>query len=91
MPSADLVVSGSVSPNWNGDFYDDGLYNGQPSFKKQGENVFVWWSEDNNTYYISAQKGTLGFSWWIADQANYDGTYTPAGNAVGDITATIPS
>jgi hypothetical protein len=84
-----LYVSGATSPVINGLWFEDGTYNGAPSWKRYddsglGTDYYLWW--DNSTdWAISAAKGTKGDDYFKLTSTDPAGTYT----ANGDFTGTL--
>lgn len=77
-PPPDKVVTGTISPDATGDYYADGDYCGQTSYKNGGSTYYVWFD------------GYMTFQWYISTGKGYgappDG-WTSGSGPNGDYTA----
>lgn len=84
----DTIVTGDLSPDATGNYYEDGMYLGKLSYRRADGAWFIWWEPTPPRWYISPLKGWYGVPcWWRADP-NITGDYTPQGGT-GTATVTI--
>jgi hypothetical protein len=78
-PVPDLVVSGNGLPSPNGNYYEDGIYNGYMSYKHESADYYIWLINMVINYCISTSKGTLDDYGWVNSEVDVTpiGTYAP--------------
>lgn len=86
---ADYNVSGAITPDATGDYFETGTFEGQPYYKHETAEWYIWWWSEYETWAISAVLGekVLLDAWYRIDPA-IAGAYDPAGSHEGTATVT---
>ena len=88
-PTPDLLVNGTLNPDATGDYYEDGTYNGQPTYRRDDSAFWIWVHPMFLIWYISTTKGAATNSWSIVGYGPV-GTYGPNGTYTGTAVVTTP-
>jgi len=86
-----IGCTGTPDPDCTGNYTYTGVFNGQALYQHQTAPWFLWYSTDYNAYLCTTAPGagtTAPCYYWINQGLQYSplGTYTPAEDAVGEIT-----
>ena len=73
-----LQITGNPDPDCTDDYFEDGLFAGQMSYKNDSNLFFVFWDDDNGSYYIAAVKGVYDSFAWQSTTGELEGEYLPA-------------
>ena len=85
----DYIVTGELEPDATGEYFEDGLYNGQMSYAREDSSWFIYFFE--NTWIISKAKGSQpDYVWWLRSSPEIAGTYSAEEDATGEATVTGP-
>lgn len=82
-----LSVSGTLSPDWSGDYAHQGTHDTKDYFKEPASAQYIWWDTGTALWYLSDSLGVVPTDGWSKSGADPDGSYAPMGSNTG--TATI--
>lgn len=82
---ADYCITGELTPDSTGDYYEMGIYSGYPYYRKLVSAWFIW-TFNNGVWFISAELGNNDDLRWEKNSPGVVGTYQPVSGAVGQAT-----
>lgn len=62
-PPCDYVVTGDITPDATGDYFQDGTYEGQPCYRRSDSAFWIWFWSYRAWWYISTTPGTTIPRW----------------------------
>lgn len=68
-PPVDYEVTGTLTPDSTGDYYEDGTHNEQPKYKREDGAYFIWYESAMPSWLISDTPGDSTVSWLRIDPA----------------------
>lgn len=96
-PPPDLIVSGTLTPDSTGDYFEAGTHNGKPYYKRDDDAWFIWWRPWGlplrSVWLISiGLDDTTGPFWGntVDPPDPPSGNYDPYNGAVGTATVAEP-
>ncbi len=94
---ADLIVSGTLTPDVTGNYKEHGIEEGQPTYKKINELWFIWLDEiiPGGPYYwtINPRVGVPIPPYWEKFSVSFEpptGIYVARSGAFGTATVSLP-
>lgn len=88
-PTADYVVTGTLTPDATGNYFETGTYDGQPYYKHEDLDYWIWWYDPSMWIISDVLGGESGFYWYKTAQP-ITGYYTAGGTATGTATIATP-
>ncbi len=89
-PTPYFVLTGAITPDVTGSYFEAGVYDGKPYYKLKDQNWFIWyWSGGEPAqyfWYITTEVGAAPGAYWYKFKAYYEpptGYYQPSGGAIG--------
>jgi hypothetical protein len=82
------TVTGSVTPDITGDYYENGTQNGYPAYERNDGAYWIWFETGVNLWIISATKGSHPAAFFYSVNINIVNTYTGVSGAFGTATVT---
>ncbi len=93
----DLVVTGELTPDVTGNYFETGTYGGQPFYKHVELDWFIWYDPGMEpiiyTWRITQAPGDTTDPTWYKTTAAFEpvtGSYLPLGGTIGTATVTAP-
>ena len=90
-----MSVTGTLSPDSTGDYYESGIYDGKKYYQRGVDSWYIWYDseEGEESWFISKEVGAIpdNESWYNdsdADSPSTDNPYSPHAGATGDATVT---
>lgn len=80
---ADYHVSGVLTPDATGNFFEAGTHDGEPYYRRDDNAWFLWWSDFDHEWVISNLLGVYGVDYWNRFDVEIAGDYNPSAHAVG--------
>lgn len=62
-PAADYIVSGALTPNATGDYFQDGMVNDKPAYRRADSQYWIWWFLEHESWLLSLSPYELDFYW----------------------------
>jgi hypothetical protein len=76
-----LEFTGTLTPDSTGDFYEIGIFNGEPYYYNSVKEHFHFWNIYTSQWVVCAELGSMGqYHWFSEDKISQ---YAPGGEALG--------
>lgn len=85
----DYVVSGVLTPDVTGDYFEDGYYGTPHKYKHKFLVSYIWFYVTGSKWIISPIFGNPFHMSWASDTSVITGTYRPLVGAVGMATVVV--
>lgn len=82
-PVPDYVVTDSIFPSINGNYFAAGNYGGKPYYAKNVDNSFLWWDIPATRWVLSLLLSNPGSGYFKRTDQSPIGVYITIGDAVG--------
>lgn len=89
-PPPDLLVVGTGVPSPNGDYYEDGLYDEEMSYRRSDNQYYVWYDYPSDFYWITTEKGDQTISWRCQEHYTLIGLYDAFNGVTGESETVLP-
>jgi len=76
-----------LSPDVTGEYLPVGMQGGKPYYELTGNGWFLWWN-GLSTWYLSHIVGDPQVPYWLRNNFNIEGIYSPIAPATGNATVT---
>jgi len=88
-PPPDYIVTGTLTPDATGDYFQDGTYEGQPCYRRTDSAFWIWYWSYRHWWYISTSPATT-VPRWGRTHSNILGSYNPVPPYTGIATVFLP-
>ncbi len=96
-PEPDFIVTGTITPDATGNYFDAGVMNGQPYYSRDDLAYHIWYHFQMppglHFWEIDTVLGGTGPARWYKATGPFEsaaGPYLPAGTATGTATVATP-
>jgi hypothetical protein len=79
----DLNVTGTLSPDATCNYFEAGIYNEAPYYKRSRGGFYIWQAVLPNLHYIGSILGDLSGPYWSKIGTGFAGSYNPSNGASG--------
>jgi len=87
-PTPDYIVTGELTPDATGNYFEAGVYGGKPYYRRADGTYFIWWSPDEEDWSITRELGDVGVDgFWFSTTIPSE-NFAPAWPATGIATVT---
>jgi hypothetical protein len=96
-PPPDYIVTGTLTPDSTGDYFEAGIHNGKPYYEREDSTWFLWYRYismvEVHLWYISLTLGDPAGTLWMKQTDTFEpppGSYSPENEATGTATVAEP-
>lgn len=79
----DFNVTGSLNPDSTCNYYEEGVYNDAPYYKRVDLSFFLWQGGTILTHFVSSILGDTSGPYWVKAGLGWVGDYIPQNGASG--------
>ena len=87
-PDYDCVVTGTLTPDCTGGYFEHGTFDGKPLYRKDNSSWYIYWDEYEAGWVIQQEYGSVESDYWVRHYPNPFGEYEPGEPGFGTATVT---
>lgn len=80
---ANYECTGTLNPDFTGDYEYTGVFNGKDLFRKGVTNQYCWWNPGTSSWIINNEVGIIDMPYFERVNADPIGEYQPEGGSTG--------